>query len=246
MIDKDSELRGRNPEEAAATLRSVYLGAAWTKVPLKDICAFASLLGVSVQMADLNVPGGGAEALITPRLGGGFAVLVDPTPPAGWGTMTASRLREIQQHRFRFRVAHELGHTLFYEQVLGRRPVRFGDSSNEEECFCDRFASALLLPTSVVERCLTPVQLVRVQRSYGVSLEVAAKAWVQTHGRDAALFYWTDDDRRARTQWTSAAARPARAWMKRVNLALAEASPKSSLRNISLLRTRRQALVLAV
>lgn len=82
--------------------------------------------------------------------------------------------RDVRRHRWRFRVAHELAHTLFYasDGASLTRLSRPGTAS--EERFCDDFARCLLVPPPP-----SPVDadgLLRLQQRYDVSLELAARS----------------------------------------------------------------------
>jgi hypothetical protein len=213
--------------------------------PLLDIAAFARAAGVEVTNADLAAGIGGCEAVIAPRESGGFAVLVDPTPVGGWPELNAARRADLARRRFRFRAAHEVGHTLFYVRVSGRAPVRLSGSSSAEESFCDWFASSLLLPDVVLRRCPGLSQLLTVQRRYDVSLEVAARSWARVHCKEAALFFWTESSRRVEVQWTNAAACAANASRKKLAAVLCGVTRTArSSRELLILPARKQALAL--
>jgi hypothetical protein len=199
---------GVDEAEAIADLaRRCWLGARAGASPVVGIESAASAARVEIRHADLGVQTGGCEAVLAPRSDDRFVILVDPTPRDGWGSITAPLRREIARHRIRFRVAHELGHTLFYSRHPGQTPVRFRERAPDEERFCDRFASALLLPDDVLRAGPSAMQLVQAHRRYDVSLEVATRAWVRVHKRGAALFYWPPGDHRPRIQWAGRVSR---------------------------------------
>jgi IrrE N-terminal-like domain len=238
-------IRLDDASSAAATVRRLVLGSTGNEHPVASIDAFARAIDVEAKEADLAASAGGCEAVIAPRSSGGFAVLVDVTPRSGWAGLPCSDHVDTARQRFRFRVAHEIGHTLFYEQPKSRTPRRVHPSSPAEEAFCDRFASALLLPDPVVRRCRTAAQLVRIQRRYDVSLEVAARAWAEVDGRTAALFHWAVKDW-TRIQWTNARVEQTRAWLRLVNRAVHEdGRAREMVGDVVLLPARRQAVVLA-
>jgi Zn-dependent peptidase ImmA (M78 family) len=89
--------------------------------------------------------------------------------PAGGHILANSRL---PPGRFRFSVAHELGHFL-----LGHEPARFvGARSRRDERQADLFAAELLLPEEVLRadcagRALTPPVLAALARRYRVSVQ---------------------------------------------------------------------------
>jgi len=62
-------------------------------------------------------------------------------------------------NRIRFTLAHEIGHTLFYD--LDSRPpqrVIYGEAPRDEEQFCNWFASELLMPRALVRNHLETCQ----------------------------------------------------------------------------------------
>jgi hypothetical protein len=92
-------------------------------------------LGWEVRTSALGARSGGLQALLLPRLTGGFTVVVDPESTPAQVDAAPALVR-------RWRLAHEYGHTFFYT----RRPVprRSRPPTVEEELFCDAFANALL------------------------------------------------------------------------------------------------------
>jgi hypothetical protein len=89
-------------------------------------------------------------------------------------------------------------------------------------------------------------ELVHAQCRYDVSLEVAARAWAEVHGRECALFYWTSEDERLQIQWTNATARVARARLKALGRFVVNPKLRVATRGeASLLLAQKQALVLA-
>jgi Zn-dependent peptidase ImmA (M78 family) len=148
----------------------------------------------------------------------------------------------------RFRVAHELGHTLFYERSPNQRPRRVRRGGSREEVFCDRFAQALLLPDDVLRRCGTAARLVRLQGEYDVSLEVAVRAYAELHEVEAALFYWAESSSKPVIQWSNV--RPLeriRSWGSAVGAAASNVRKTLAVSSADavLLRGRRQALLIA-
>ncbi|MFN2468673.1 MAG: ImmA/IrrE family metallo-endopeptidase [Gaiellaceae bacterium] len=121
---------------------------------------------------------------------------------------------DLDRHRYRFRVAHELAHTLFYARPGGRPRRRFA-VTGQEEAFCDRVARALLLPDqAVLHRAPTPTALLCVQREYDVSLEMCVRAFAEVHD-DVFLGLLVARGSSApsiRPQWVSSAELPARWW----------------------------------
>jgi Zn-dependent peptidase ImmA (M78 family) len=87
----------------------------------------------------------------------------------------------LRRHRVRFRVAHELAHTLFYWR-RGDRPQRHLLDSASQERFCDAFSRALLVPPAVVARMPVNARTIMdLQEIFDVSLEVAARSLATAH-----------------------------------------------------------------
>jgi IrrE N-terminal-like domain len=166
----------RTAESLALEIRSLTLGERGAEVARCDLDELCRLGRFFPRKRDMVGEESGHEALIVPLHGGGFDLLVDANPPGG-GPVSPRLLRQ----RFRFRVAHEVGHSFFYDR-RSNPPRRRLPGSAEEEAFCDRFASALLIPHSFVARRETaPEAIFAVQRAYDVSLEVAARAFAAVH-----------------------------------------------------------------
>jgi hypothetical protein len=76
-------------------------------------------------------------------------------------------------HRWRFSVAHELGHIFFFDRTgtpPRRLPVR---ASKEEERFCNQFAAELLIPSHLTVAPDDLHDLIGLARQYRVSAQVA-------------------------------------------------------------------------
>lgn len=125
------------------------------------------------------------SALLVPRKDGSFDVLVD--------TVSRNRVDEIASassertytatdtHRFRFRVAHEIGHSFFYDR-RSRPPIRLLSFSRDEERFCDEFASALLVPPPDVASYTADTSSVfDIHKKYEVSVQAAAHSLARVH-----------------------------------------------------------------
>lgn len=87
-------------------------------------------LGIRVTVRELSAVTGGLEAALVPDFGHTFEVICDPSS------------REDSTSPIRFRVAHEIAHTLFYDWTE-EPPRRTGPGGAAEEAFCDAFAAAL-------------------------------------------------------------------------------------------------------
>jgi IrrE N-terminal-like domain len=232
---------------AAVRVRREVLGHK-LDAPIRALAAFTNAAGAYVVETDLATGAGGCEALLIPMANNQFRVSVDPTPSSGWGARTALRRSDVARQRTRFRVAHELGHTLFYERAPGRTPRRTRQGGPQEEAFCDRFAQALLIPDNVLRRCGNAARLVRLQREYDISLEVAIRAFAEVRGVDAALFHWAECGSKPIVQWSNVAlCERIRKWRAAVGAAVVKtrATLDVSSADAVLLRSRRQALLIA-
>ena len=140
----------------------------WGGAPFERLgpAQIAERLGWRVRDRRLSASAGGTEAVLAPMLKGGFTILVDPD--AGW---KGSGRRAAPLPQRRARIAHELGHALFYE--CGKPPSREDAPGSTEEWFCDAFAAALLVPAHVAvgssakvvaARCRVPLALAELAR----------------------------------------------------------------------------------
>jgi len=58
----------------------------------------------------------------------------------------------VGEPRLRFTIAHEIGHTLFFDGVRHRIGIQSKQEFRAEETICERFASALLMPAEQATR----------------------------------------------------------------------------------------------
>jgi hypothetical protein len=187
----------------AESVRRVALGEHAVEAPLRDLALVLRPGRVHLSIEQLSAAVGGMQAFIAPDRRDRFEVVVDPEPPGGWRPRHERLRNAISRHRLRFLVGHELAHSFFFARVPGREPVRRVPDSPQQERFCDAFATALLLPRSVVAR--TPPEwrsVLAVQRAYDVSLELTVRVFADIHGdRLFALLYFADNEPRLRPQW---------------------------------------------
>jgi len=116
------------------------------------------------------------QALLVPTADGSFEIIVDPSIRREEGNKTDAIIPDIELHRLRFRIAHEIGHSFFYNRKV-RPPKRLLDGSKEEELFCDHFASALLVPHSAIVKMPTRAStILKIRKLYSVSAEVAGRS----------------------------------------------------------------------
>lgn len=152
----------------------------------RPICTAAR---ATIQQDRLAGADGGQDALLIPLPDDRFAISVDPTPSGGWRQVPQALRAEVRRHRYRFRTGHELAHIFFYRRG-DCIPQRNLFDSVEQESFCDSFSQELLVPRRSAVRSKPSLRaLMRLQRSYDVSLELAVRALAAAH-REAELGLW--------------------------------------------------------
>lgn len=111
-----------------------------------DVISMISKLGYQVEMTPLAADAGRLEASIVPSRFSTFSIRVDDrlTPTGAWeGSGSANSMAGACRAAVRFRAAHELGHTFFFERT--EPPMRHRDADQAEERFCDDFAACVLV-----------------------------------------------------------------------------------------------------
>jgi hypothetical protein len=158
--------------------------------------------GFDLEIRKLRSAEGGLQALLLPCARGRFRLLVDSEPRGGWHSVEPALRDELARHRTRFRIAHELAHSFFYERVAEGPRRRVADSEQQER-FCDEFARALLVPPEVPARlAASPEDIVHVHRVYDVSVEVAARVFARAWPTTAIWVVLADDSGEPnRVQW---------------------------------------------
>jgi hypothetical protein len=158
--------------------------------------------------ADLAVDRGGHEALMFPGTGGQLLIRIDARPRQPWGTSCDTLRQQTRRHRLRFRVAHEVAHSFFYERDdHGARRRR--RSTPAEERFCDHFASTLLVPATAVRALpATAESVLALHERFDVSIETAARRLAEVHETlDVAVGFWREHESRTagnlQPQWSS-------------------------------------------
>lgn len=165
-----------NAEGLAAAVRAAA-SCSDGPLPLPDICQAAM---VRVLRRQLDVGQRRHTAMLVPTENG-FHALVDSTV---WPRTDDD---VIGRRRLRFVLAHELGHTFFYRP--GRPPTRSHPPDINEERFCHRFATALLVPPPAARMAtLDPAGLRSLAGNHDVSQQVAAKAI--TRARPSVTLLW--------------------------------------------------------
>lgn len=126
------------------------------------------LAGVEMLQRMLRVGSSRRTAMLVPATNG-FRAVIDPQ-------LWDDARRDVDARRkLRFVLAHELGHTFFYER--GAPPRRTHPADRREESFCNRFATSLLVPPDVAATTDVDLEaLTSLTRDYDVSLPVAARA----------------------------------------------------------------------
>jgi hypothetical protein len=166
--------------DVAMTVRAAVLDET-PLAPLRDLDRLCAVGGFSVGLVTLGGARAGLEGTLTPRTHHRFSIRVDEEPPGGWAQVPPQLRIALARHRRRFRICHEIGHSFFYDR-RAPSPRRLLPHTRDEEAFCDRFASSLLLPDAVVAQYpATPEAIIECQQRYDVSLEVAARAFAQVH-----------------------------------------------------------------
>jgi hypothetical protein len=175
-----------------------------TKLDLRRVC---DRLDIEVSVVPMEVPDGGAQGFLIPKPVG-FLIEVDPEPREGWQSVAPSLRRQLARHRERFLVAHELAHTLFYEESsTGPRRVVF--NSTHQETFCDELARALLVPADAsAELPFQPESVVEIQHRFDVSMEVALRSLVEAHREAGVAWLLVQGEAEMQIQWSSVEHRP--------------------------------------
>ena len=140
----------------------------------------------------------GVDAVLAPAGRDSFRCLVDPVlavaeqwQEAGEGP---SRCRWLAETTIRFRVAHEIGHSIFFRP--GRPPRRCRPNSPAEETFCDRFALGILsdVPLTSINAQATAAGIMALSTASGLTPLLAAAAMVHSGCLSAVLAGRRDGD----------------------------------------------------
>lgn len=199
------------PLEAACDLATVVRESVWgigPHEPVTDLQPLLDLGRFDLSEADLAVDRGGQEAMMFPGAKGRLYIRVDSRPKQPWGTQNLTLQAQTRRHRLRFRVAHEVAHSFFYDRT-GRSQKRSRRSTPAEERFCDLFAGALLIPTQAVAgTCPDAERVIQLHEFFDVSVEMAARRVAEVHaGLGVAVGYWREEDpclaEAVRLQWAS-------------------------------------------
>ncbi|UDY34533.1 ImmA/IrrE family metallo-endopeptidase [Dermatobacter hominis] len=171
----------------ACEVRSAVVGGFGSRphaVSLKKVCEAGLFRVVRTSRT------GERDAYLVPRSTAGFDVVVRDG---------AERTRSLARRRLRFALAHEVGHSFFFNRrmVPHDRTCEWTDS---EELFCNRFASELLVPSAEVAGLpWTPGSLRLIRDQYDVSLQAAAMSAVAHHpGAVAVALRETDHPTKGR------------------------------------------------
>lgn len=156
----------------------------------------------TVSDCKLSADTGGVDALLVP-FGVSFRCIVDPALSlrerwqcAGEPGSERERCRQVTRQ---FRIAHEIGHSLFYDD--GPPPRRTSPVSAAEERFCDAFALGVLIPPERLA-CLpsTAANVVRLATETNLTLALVALAAV-LHGDVRAAVGGTVHEGSMRIEW---------------------------------------------
>lgn len=169
-----------------------------------DIDAVAASLRARVTERELGAAERGPEAILIPLPEDRFGISVDPTPPDGWGELEPRRRSDLKRHRVRFRVGHELGHTLFYSRRSSDTPRRLVPDSNRQESFCDQFSRNLLVPHRIAAMASPGLEgLIELLETFDVSLQLAARAMVAAQPNLRLALWFRSPANRWTSQWAS-------------------------------------------
>ena len=141
-----SEAEQTAHRSAAEWRLRLHLG---THEPIRDLRHLLNRLvpNVTVRFEHLSAPSGRQDALLCPRAQGGFTIVVDPRPSPRDPPNERSANDMAEPHFLRWRIAHELGHTFFYDDD---QPARRRISWNPaEEEWADLFATYFLTPSQL-------------------------------------------------------------------------------------------------
>ncbi|MEX2226561.1 MAG: ImmA/IrrE family metallo-endopeptidase [Dehalococcoidia bacterium] len=169
----------RVAEQLALEVREFSLvgSASWSgPCDFQQVCERA---GFRISYVPLEAGTGGHEALLVPRLDGSFDILVDDDPPPP-DSLLAECEGDTDEQRAQYRIAHEIGHSFFYDRSSAP-PRRLIPPSPQEERFCDLFASALLVPPGVTARISAVQEVLECRKRFEVSTAVASKALTREH-----------------------------------------------------------------
>src|ERR1700687_5339224 len=124
-------------DRLAASVRSSHTDLSGAVDSELDVTLSANLLGGGLRSFSTEADDPSHSASLVPRARGWFPFEILFNAAESW-------------RRQRFSIAHELGHTFFYDRSM--RPARRLPQrvSNREEQFCDVFAGELLAPVATI------------------------------------------------------------------------------------------------
>lgn len=184
------------PAPPLVSFRSEAAGAAkavrsWTDTADRpvNVWTICARLGIEIVSRRFSGPVP-VEAVLVPTAHGGFRVGVDDRPPATTHDVLCGEARPT---RVAFRVAHEIGHTMFFDQQ-GQEQRRSVAWHPVEETFCDEFASHLLMPDQVLNRIpRTAASLAGASAAFSVPLRSVVERVADADGGFAAAMYRRGD-----------------------------------------------------
>lgn len=169
---------------------------------------------------------GGLEAVLAPAPVDRFEIHVDPEPAGGWATVPVGLRGTVQRHRLRFRAAHEIGHSFFYDRSAEVPRRSLGNSRQQEE-FCDRFAAELLLPSEVVAAVEpSPRALVELATRYDVSLQMATRSF-SAHRPDLLVALLVEGAGQFERQWAAGDRHLPTGWWRKMEAVVRFCNPES-------------------
>lgn len=154
--------------------------------------ALAAALGVEVHHERLEAAGGGIEAVLRPRAGGGWSATIDPDPTPAERLVHSADDPQAAHQRSRWRLAHELAHTCFYGTTAKPHHRRLRCNDQREERWCDLLAGALLNPFASLATPRSAQDLLAVAGRTLLPLPCLVAA-LQARGHDAGTLITSPD-----------------------------------------------------
>src|SRR5438552_8193521 len=132
--------------ELATSIRLAVLGSGVGLEAYCDLLKVCQAGGFVTNVLENSEANQLPEALLVPRIEGTFTIVIRCEDSRIKANLGESR---IHRQRSRFSIAHEIGHSFFYDRSA-RPPKKLTNDSVREERFCDKFASALLVPPKAI------------------------------------------------------------------------------------------------
>ena len=143
--------------------------------------------GWQVEIRPLRAPEAGLQACLLPSAEYEFVIWVDDRPSPSEEEDPSAPDRGPNSPLVRFRLAHELAHSLFYRS--GRPPTRRTRPDALEEDFCDQVAALILVDETEANRatCRGEKSVVAFARAWR-SPVAAVRVAVQLGSKESSIF----------------------------------------------------------